>query len=250
MFLTTHSSIAIDIFSNEINSQIIHVIHENGKSSTQQSFNYSDYQNILDDMDFRASDIFQSNCIVWLEGPTDRVYFNKWIELWTNGSIVEGSHYQCAFYGGKILSHHSVNQESSDLKFVNMLKINRHCILIMDSDKKNIEDTLNYTKERIIQEINDIDGIVWVTKGNEIENYIPVKTLQFYQKDLDEIMQFQKFSDYSKLMKEKKIDINFDKVQFANEIKNYLTKDDIEEWYDLKEKLDLICKQIKTWNKG
>ena len=35
----------------------------------------------LDDIGIKASDILQSNGIIWVEGPSDRIYINKWIDF-------------------------------------------------------------------------------------------------------------------------------------------------------------------------
>ena len=248
-FLSTHSNIAIDIFSKDPYAQILHIIHDNGKSVSLPSFSFSDYFKILDDMDFRASDIFQSNCVIWLEGPSDKIYINKWIDIWTNGEIKDGFHYQCVFYGGKILSHHTIQANNDNDEFINLLKVNRHCIVIMDSDKTSADDQINKTKERIVEEIKSTDGVAWVTIGKEIENYIPEDTFKNYNVNLNAIGQFQSFSDYSNLMKKKDLNINYDKVQFANQIKNSFTKDHLERHLDLQKMLNTICSKIKEWNR-
>jgi hypothetical protein len=55
---------------------------------------------VLSDLDVRASDLFQSNGIIWVEGPSDRVYIKKWLEI-KDPSTIENLHYQFAYYGGK-----------------------------------------------------------------------------------------------------------------------------------------------------
>ena len=37
----------------------------------------SDNYDVLDDLGAKASDIFQSNGIIWVEGPSDRIYIKK-----------------------------------------------------------------------------------------------------------------------------------------------------------------------------
>lgn len=32
---------------------------------------------LLDDLGFKASDLLQSNCVIWVEGPSDRIYIKK-----------------------------------------------------------------------------------------------------------------------------------------------------------------------------
>ena len=66
---------------------------------------YVDNSGVLDDLDVRASDILLANSVIWVEGPSDRLYINRWIELWENGALKEGIHYQCMFYAGRLLAH-------------------------------------------------------------------------------------------------------------------------------------------------
>ena len=33
---------------------------------------------MLNDLDVRASDLLQSNGIIWVEGPSDRIYIKRW----------------------------------------------------------------------------------------------------------------------------------------------------------------------------
>jgi putative ATP-dependent endonuclease of the OLD family len=126
-------------------------------------------------LDVRASDLLQANGLIWVEGPSDRTYINKWIELSSTGKLKEGIHYQIVFYGGRLLSHLTAEPERDDL--VNIFSVNRNAIVVMDSDKKSHGDPINATKTRIKTEIERVGGIVWITDGREVENYLPVAEL-------------------------------------------------------------------------
>lgn len=172
-FLATHSSVAIDLFNRNPDAQIIHVTHANGEARAVTAHTTVSHGDVVDDLDVRASDILQSNCIVWVEGPSDRIYFNRWMGLVTNDALVEGAHYQCLFYGGRLLSHLSAEYGEEDaVESVRILRANRHAILLMDSDRANADMPLNGTKTRVKAEIEAIGGYAWVTNGREIENDI------------------------------------------------------------------------------
>jgi len=179
-FLTTHSSVAIDVFANDISANIVHVKHDGARASVRTVATRALHRGILTDLDARASDLLQSNCIVWLEGPSDRRYFNRWVELWTAGRIREGAHYQCEFYGGALLSHLSAteNDTAAADAFVDVLNVNRNAILMIDSDKSSESQSINATKRRVSAELESAGGFAWITQGREIENYLPVSTLQ------------------------------------------------------------------------
>jgi putative ATP-dependent endonuclease of OLD family len=250
-FITTHSNVIIDLFSKDKEAQIMHVTHNSDHAIAKKVTTYFDNKGILDDLDIRASDLLQSNVIVWVEGPSDRLYFNRWIELYSDGKIKEGAHYQCIFYGGRLLSHLTAEAENSIN--VSMLKINRNAIVLIDSDKKKASDSINQTKERIISEISSIGGISWVTKGKEIENYIPKEALckLFSNDNLPALEIHEKISMYldkniangegEKFLK--------NKVFFTERILPFLTKENIKKAHDLGQQIKLVHDKICEWNK-
>ena len=177
VFLATHSSVAIDMFNKDENAKIIHVTHADGAASAVLAHTTVSLGGIIDDLDVRASDILQSNCIVWVEGPSDRIYFNRWMTLITDGELVEGVQYQCLFYGGRLLAHLSAEYGEDDAaEAIEILRANRHAIILIDSDRAAATAPINATKTRVKSEIERIGGYAWVTDGREIENYISAAT--------------------------------------------------------------------------
>jgi energy-coupling factor transporter ATP-binding protein EcfA2 len=178
-FFTTHSNVIIDLFSHDANAQILHVIHEDDRSIVKSVQTYTENKDILDDLDVRASDLLQSNCVIWVEGPSDRIYINRWIQIWSDNSLREGIHYQCMFYGGRLLSNLSAKapDENFDDEFVSILRLNKNAVILIDSDKNTEDDEINDTKKRIVKEISSLGGYAWVTIGKEIENYIPTEII-------------------------------------------------------------------------
>lgn len=132
-----------------------------------------DLRDILDRLGYLASDILQANCILWVEGPSDRIYLNHWIKG-RDSNLVEGLHYSIMFYGGRLLSHLAIVDESEDGSedFIDLQSLNRNSAILIDSDKSSAQGKLRSTKVRVINEIERTGGIAWVTKGREIENYV------------------------------------------------------------------------------
>jgi predicted ATP-dependent endonuclease of OLD family len=128
---------------------------------------------ICADLGYCASDILQANCIIWVEGPSDRIYLNHWIKHQAP-ALVEGVDYAIMFYGGRLLSHltaeDSVDEDVDD--FISLCRLNRYIAIVIDSDKKNDKTPINVTKERIRNEFDKGSGFTWITEGREIENYI------------------------------------------------------------------------------
>lgn len=137
---------------------------------------------VVHDLGYRASDLLQSNFILWVEGPSDRTYINAWLTI-TNPKLVEGVHYSVMFYGGKLLSHLTVRDSDEPdpaevlLNMVRLSPINRHTALVMDSDKKSAHAPISDTKRRIRTEFDEHGLVCWMTAGYTIENYVPVDVL-------------------------------------------------------------------------
>src|SRR5258708_2307035 len=172
-FLTTHSPVEIDYFARDHSAQVLHVTHDTKNAMVTTVSAYSHGKHVLDDLDIRASDILQSNGIIWVEGPSDRLYLNRWIELWSDAALREGAHYQILQYGGALLAHLTALAPGEPSDAIHILTTNRNAAVLMDSDKHNATENLGQTKRRIIDELEEHHGLSWVTGGRSIENYIP-----------------------------------------------------------------------------
>lgn len=170
-FISTHSGHLVDTpFAT-----VFHVELKNGSSCVNLIQTAQGKFNACMDLGCRNSDLLQSNCVIWVEGPSDRIYLNYWIQS-KNSDLIEGIDYSIMYYGGKLLNH--VSADDLEVKeFISLRKINRNLAILIDSDKQNDESPLSEAKERVCKEIGEDGGIVWVTAGREIENYIPHSTL-------------------------------------------------------------------------
>lgn len=243
MFLTTHSHIAINAFSEKEKVQILHVMKNNQVSTIQRIDNYFSKSELLNDLDIRASDLLQSNGIVWVEGPSDRVYVKRWIEL-EGIKFQEGRDYQFMYYGGRLLSHYTM-KEADDM--INVLMTNRNAAILIDSDKRTKNSRINDTKKRIREEFQSNNMFCWITKGKEIENYIPWKAINKKYPRIDkQCGEYELFPEYIKTVYPGFVQ---SKVKFAKEICPYITKENSSELLDLQKNIKLLIEQIKKWNK-
>jgi predicted ATP-binding protein involved in virulence len=251
VLITTHSNVVIDLYSRDREAQILHVTHLGGKSQVRRVQTYVDNCGVLDDLDVRASDLLQANGVVWVEGPSDRLYFNRWIELATDGELSEGTHYQCVFYGGRLLAHLSASDPTVDAdEVVQIFRVNRNAMLMIDSDKKAAGTPLNSTKQRLVSEIESLGGLAWVTSGREIEHYLPINAIQSRFPDAhDPPTQFRDFSEYLDELQPgegKRFERN--KVLFAETMTPALTKESINATLDLSNRLQATIALIRKWN--
>ncbi len=248
-FLTTHSNVTLDAYQNSEIVNIFHVQKDLDNVIVSNITNKLQKNSILNDLGVKASDLLQSNGIIWVEGPSDRIYINKWLEMHGLGDIREGQDYQCVFYGGRLLSNLSLQDED---ELVNLMNINRNAIIVLDSDKKNINAPLNKTKKRIISEAKKNNIITWVTKGREIENYIPESILkQFYgkEKSKQKFGKYENIEDYiDKLKKGEGKKFLRDKIDFARKILEMAKWEDFKVVYDLEKTISKIELEISMWN--
>ena len=247
-FLTTHSNVAIDFFSSDANAQIIHMVHDGTSAHAHRVKTFIQHKDALDDLGVRASDLLQSNCVIWVEGPSDRLYINKWIELLSKGFLKEGLHYQCVFYGGRLLAHLSASDIALE-DAVRILAVNRNAVLVVDRDRDSSDKAINATKERIISEIRDNGGVAWLTDGREIENYLHPRLLsEMFPNAINKLGRFESISDWIE-----KSDAGNgrrflkDKVGYAATFCSSLIESDLD-CGDLRQKVDTVCAQIRKWN--
>lgn len=252
IFLTTHSNVVIDLFSNDEEAQLIHVKHDGKYAKTQKVGEYFSKKSILEDLDIRASDLLQSNGVVWVEGPSDRIYVNKWISLWSDGQLREGAHYQCVFYGGRLLSHLTAKISKDELlQLVNIFLVNSNSAVIIDSDKRSRNQKINETKKRINSELTKANSVCWITNGKEIENYIPRDVIEKHlnisvKKPID---RYQNFSDYLEEIKKGSGKTYLSsKVNFADRVTPYFTKENLIDRFDLNENMKSLVLKIRKWN--
>ncbi len=245
IFLTTHSHIAINTFYEKVEAQIYHIFKKNNVSTINTIDNYIDEQTVLEDLEIRASDLLQSNGIIWVEGPSDRIYIKRWLEVLCDCKYSEGKHYQFLYYGGKLLSHYTAHETD---ELIGILTTNRNAIIVIDSDKKTQQTPINPTKKRIVQEFNEYKMLSWITKGKEIENYLPASAIaECLGKTVHkQCTQFQRFPEY---IKRYYSNFTSKKVAFANEIKMCINKENSSVILDLDKQIKKIYHQIQIWNK-
>lgn len=251
-FLTTHSNVSIDLFSEDEQAQILHVTHNGSHASVRAVATYVHNKGVLDDLDVRASDLLQANGVIWVEGPSDRIYFNRWLEIFSDDSFAEGMHYQCVFYGGRLLSHLSADDPDVDVgEAIKILRVNRNAIVIMDSDKERRNQHIGATKKRIVAEVDEMGGMSWVTKGREIENYLPAEAVAAYY-GRDSANQPKQFADFAQYLSRIKAGegkrFESKKALFADRISRHITKYNARSILDLEKRMSEVVRRIRKWN--
>lgn len=171
--ITTHSPSII----NTPGVTITQVTNIGGKSTASQVRGIVDARNVLDDIGAKPSDLLQSNYVIWVEGPSDRIYVNYWLSV-VAPDLSEGTHYSVMMYGGRLLNSCSADIPGDDDDLIALFRVNTHFCVLMDSDREKKRARLNSTKLRIKKECEASGNFSWVTDGRTIENYVPAEVLR------------------------------------------------------------------------
>lgn len=166
--ITTHSPTII----NTSNATITHVTKSGPVSHASTVSTKPETRDLLDDIGAHPSDLLQANYVIWVEGPSDRVYINYWLSR-VAPDLVEGIDYSVMIYGGKLLNGLSADWESSASDLINLFNVNSHFCVLMDSDRAKPRQRINNTKRRIVTECKRSHCMSWITDGRTIENYVP-----------------------------------------------------------------------------
>lgn len=246
LVLTTHSSTAIDWASRRDDSAIFHIRRAQAGSYVSEARKYPAMRELLDDLDIRASEILQANGVIWVEGPSDRIYVRQWIEAHSRGTLKEGIHYTIMFYGGKLLSHLSALPPDEIEEAISLLRLNRNLAVIIDSDRKELKGVkfradINSTKKRIIAEVQSVSGYVWITEGKEIENYLTPRILSELTEGQHTII--GKFDSVPGALGE----VIGDKISLAHAASRATQASDLDQ-LDLRMRVTELCDQVYRWN--
>ncbi|HFX1466757.1 TPA: ATP-dependent endonuclease, partial [Pseudomonas aeruginosa] len=179
LFISTHSSVLIDIASWP--GTVPKLFEADGDGF----FELTEPAMAMSGLGVRPGDVFQANGVIWVEGASDRIYLLHWMKLWCEKNNedmpVENLHFSFAFYGGAMLSHFV---PSLGRGFIDMFKVNRNSIVVMDRDLdfirgKNGEEVCvkkGCAKEAVLTRfLKDfsLGQFCWLTEGYTVEGYLP-----------------------------------------------------------------------------
>jgi putative ATP/GTP-binding protein len=237
------------MFSGKHNVTITHIKKETDGVVTNSALSFIENEDVLMNLGVRASDLLQSNAVIWVEGPSDRIYLNKWIELYSKGEIKENLHYQILFYGGRLLSH-LTGKIGEEKEMIQLFRANRHSIIVIDSDKTDSKQRINRSKARIKNEFKENNSLVWVTQGKEIENYLSQRLIKEVYRVDKQIGQYEKIDDFlNDASSNKKLGTFYIRNKVTESIKlvKYMNESDLK-ILDLEDRIKQIVYRIRLWN--
>lgn len=258
IFLTTHSSTALDFFGTSEHAKIIRVSHDGESARSTPVSVHFDRLGVASELGARPSDLLQANGIVWVEGPSDRVYLNRWIEICSDGRLREGRDYQCAFYGGALLAKVQFTPpDDADEELANLFQVNPNIVVVCDGDRSSVRSRLKDRVRRIRKEVERIPGgHIWITRARETENYLPGGVLEqvLGGSSLPDPGQFESFfprkrSNQRSYIEEHLSRPHLDKMELATLSVAHMTRELLESRFDWNEQMAQIVERIESWNR-
>jgi hypothetical protein len=174
-FITTHSNAVLD--STTENDGIYRFGLTSGVgTSVQRCSDLVERGGILDALGVSGSTLLQTNFVLWVEGPSDRIYLKLWMQHRARArqrSYLEGSDFAFVYYGGKILSHFAFAESGPD-ELIALIRICRFSAVIMDQDVDpgDPSEDVRHTKARVRDEAlkDEYHRAAIFSVGREIEN--------------------------------------------------------------------------------
>ncbi len=251
--ISTHSPSFINALNNNDDLQLIHLKSIDGTTEQISILKRSDAWTLLNDLGINPNDLLQSNCVLWVEGPSDSIYIRRWIQL-LEPSLVEGRDYSFFCYS-RLLSL-NIDGENENALYTNVLSINRNSIIILDSDRVTKESTLKKEKESLINRCKENDVMYWLTDGKEIENYLSSSVIQKSIKKIKNVdisVNVNLFDDFGETLdralvaqKERAINYTNNKHGLSKLFAQLFDKEDFD--VTLREKVLEVIEKIKSFN--
>jgi len=241
-FIATHSAHLLD----QASSSVFHITYTSAGSESLFAGAPRNLAAICADLGYRPSDLLQSNAVIWVEGPSDRLYLRAWLKL-VDPSLVEDVHFAIMFYGGSLLGHLSPLDPDVLHDFISLRRLNRHLAVVIDSDRRTASQALSGAKTSIIDGFAaepDQPGGAWVTAGYTIENYLPIDLLRPV---VETIHPSKAFEFDGTLYAQPFPGQGWDKVRVAHKVVDMF--DNTYEWrHDLRHRIDELVRLIRVAN--
>lgn len=169
VMIATHSPIFMD---KAMASSVYYIIKLNEKSVVEKRIEDEGQYKILDELGVHPSTLLQSNCVIWIEGPTEKILLKHWLSLWAP-EILEHDHYSFVMSSGSCLAHYTTELASKE-DMIKIPKICRNSFVIADRDNSPDKPPSKDWVQRLVTEIKKTHPeAVWITDFYEIEWYYP-----------------------------------------------------------------------------
>ncbi len=190
IMIATHSPIFMD---KGMASSVYYIIKSNDKSIVEKRIEDTSQYKVLDELGVHPSTLLQSNCVIWIEGPTEKILIKHWLSLLAP-ELLEHEHYSFVMSSGSCLAHYTADLASTT-DMIKIPKICRNSFVVADRDNSPERPPSKDWVQRLVIEMQKTDcESVWITDFYEIEWYYPKAVLSrlWAKIDWDRFEQFRK----------------------------------------------------------
>lgn len=189
-FFTTHSNHLVDMV-DESSDVMIQKFQKRQDPETKQSYFQIDQcdrdRDLLAQLGVRPSSVYLSNCTIWVEGITDRLYIHRYMQRYLQDlkdekpalyaayqRFMPNYHYSFVEYQGGNLTHWNFDQETAQgcdkNGGLNADWVCSNALLIADGDIKGKRDRVDVLKKQLGDRF-------YLLECKEIENTLPTNLI-------------------------------------------------------------------------
>lgn len=184
-FITTHSNHLLDLTLDYDNISVYKFkkIKLNNENKVMFTRVRKGDNSLLQELGVKASSVFISNCTIWIEGITDRLFIRKYLELYQKHlstkqpsyiPLKEDIDYSFVEYGGNNITHWNFGDDNNKEQ-INTRYLSKNIFLIEDNDFPK-EGSQKDTRHKLFAET--LGGEYYELPVREIENLVSVKVLK------------------------------------------------------------------------
>jgi predicted ATPase len=242
-FITTHSPVFLDESSGD-QVAVYHVTREDRRAVVTRMETPETARGVLRDLGCKPSDLLLANGVIWVEGPSDRLYLLKWLQL-AAPELQEGKHFAINFFAGSTLKYYGFADETA---VVPALQMNPNVILIVDRDAASGQPPAKELVSRVQAELGDR---CWVTEGWEVENYVREERVRSaYAGQVNAKLKFGADDQLDKVLQRGRTgndNLSVKKMDMAKKLIAGMTADDLD-CLDLRAQLERLIAAVRGWN--
>ncbi|WP_417590164.1 AAA family ATPase [Owenweeksia hongkongensis] len=162
-FITSHSPFII----NDPDVKVYHFSKSEETFCFKEISNDSNRLRLMGDLGISPSDMLLSNFVLFVEGPSDKVYFEYLLKKYHNLEVRK--HYNIFLMNGDNYRHLFLGDNSFD----EIMQLNRNIAIVLDGDRSKKGDHYSSDKTILKKLAEENEIMCWITQKREIENYIP-----------------------------------------------------------------------------
>lgn len=239
IIISSHSAVFID---RSKDAKLFRVSCLKRKTVVDSIDELTDIVKVLDDLGFKPSYALLSNGVIWVEGPSDRPYVKRWLEI--KGVDIEDHGITILPYGGTNLEHFSVDD---------FTMLNRNFVVIMDSERRSNKGLPKgyMRKLKLKKEIEETGNCAWITQKRALDNYVPSGVIkERYGFKSFKVDPYETLSQQvRKAAEREERECSYRKVRDSPDLAQKMTDEDIERSDELKAEIGRIADKVKEWTK-